>query len=231
MPYENIPKLVDHVATTPTVLLPPVRVRPSGPPTSPRRCAVSHTESRSTVRSSSLDRKTGFLDELAREVLGAAHDSRRGARDQRPVHGRTPALRRRVDASRPEKETRGSCTQWRSHATTRSASAIALGTASPARFSATHTDIRQSLAHRRRSDAPWLVRGMEGISGHSQRLNGRERAPAGESTRSVLWSRFNHPPDPVVDGLGRHRRLLGLAPDDRSTPEPHDGLRPASRSS
>lgn len=75
--YENIPKLVDHVATTHMVRLPPVRVRPvSAADVTATLCRLA----RGVPLNGSFELagpEDWFLDELAREVLGSAHDHRR----------------------------------------------------------------------------------------------------------------------------------------------------------
>jgi len=75
--YENIPKLVDHVATTHLVRLPPVRVRPvSADDVTAALCRLAHGVPLNGVYELAGP-EDWFLDELAREVLRAAHDSRR----------------------------------------------------------------------------------------------------------------------------------------------------------
>jgi uncharacterized protein YbjT (DUF2867 family) len=115
--YENIPKLVDHLATTHMVRLPPVRVRPvSADDVAATLCRLVH----GVPLNGSFELagpEDWFLDELAREVLGAAHDTRRvvsdtnalfmGARLQADDESLLPAW----------EETRGSFTQWRSSST------------------------------------------------------------------------------------------------------------------
>ena len=75
--YENIPKLVDHVATTHLVRLPPVRVRPvSAEDVSATLCRLA----RGVPLNGSFELagpEDWFLDELAHQVLGSAHDTRR----------------------------------------------------------------------------------------------------------------------------------------------------------
>ena len=75
--YENIPKLVDHVATTHLVRLPPVRVRPvSADDVTATLCRLA----RGVPLDGSFELagpEDWFLDELAREVLGSEHDARR----------------------------------------------------------------------------------------------------------------------------------------------------------
>lgn len=119
--YENIPKLVDHVATTHLVRLPPVRVRPvSADDVTATLCRLAH----GVPLNGSFELagpEDWFLDELAREVLGAAHDSRHvvpdtnapfmGARLQSGDESLLPAW----------EETSSSFAQWRSQAKTRSA--------------------------------------------------------------------------------------------------------------
>lgn len=75
--YENIPKLVDHVATTHMVRLPPVRVRPvAADDVAATLCRLA----RGVPLNGSFELagpEDLFLDELAGEVLRAAHDPRR----------------------------------------------------------------------------------------------------------------------------------------------------------
>jgi uncharacterized protein YbjT (DUF2867 family) len=75
--YENIPKLVDHVATTHVVRLPPVRVRPvSADDVTATLCRLA----RGVPLNGSFELagpEDWFLDELAHQVLGSAHDTRR----------------------------------------------------------------------------------------------------------------------------------------------------------
>jgi len=75
--YENIPKLVDHVATTHLVRLPPVRVRPvSADDVTATLCRIA----RGVPLNGSFELagpEDWFLDELAQQVLGSVHDARR----------------------------------------------------------------------------------------------------------------------------------------------------------
>jgi uncharacterized protein YbjT (DUF2867 family) len=75
--YENIPKLVDHVATTHMVRIPPVRVRPvAADDVAAALCRLA----RGVPLNGSFELagpEDWFLDELAHEVLRAAHDPRR----------------------------------------------------------------------------------------------------------------------------------------------------------
>jgi uncharacterized protein YbjT (DUF2867 family) len=117
--YENISKLVDHVATTHMVRLPPVRVRPvSAHDVATTLCRLAHD----VPLNGSFELagpEDWFLDELAREVLAAEHDSRRvipdvnalfmGARLQSGDESLLPAWA----------ETTGSFTQWRGEARNR----------------------------------------------------------------------------------------------------------------
>jgi uncharacterized protein YbjT (DUF2867 family) len=119
--YENIPKLVDHVATTHMVRLPPVRVRPlSADDVAATLCRLAH----GGPLNGSFELagpEDWFLDELAREVLGAAHDSRRVVPDTNALF-MGARLHSGDESMLPAwAETRGSFTQWRSEAKTRSA--------------------------------------------------------------------------------------------------------------
>jgi len=75
--YENVVKLFDHVATTHAVRVPPVRVRP----VAALDVAAKLTQVARGVPLNASFELAGpedwYLDELAREVLRAAHDSRR----------------------------------------------------------------------------------------------------------------------------------------------------------
>jgi uncharacterized protein YbjT (DUF2867 family) len=119
--YENVSKLVDHVATTHMVRLPPVRVRPvSADDVAATLCRLAH----GAPLNGSFELagpEDWFLDELAREVLAAEHDPRRvvpdtsalfmGARLESGDESLLPAWA----------ETTRSFTEWRREAKTRSA--------------------------------------------------------------------------------------------------------------
>jgi len=119
--YENIPKLVDHVATTHMVRLPPVRVRPVSADdvaTTLSRLAHGAPLNGSFELAGPED---WFLDELAREVLAAEHDSRRVVPDANALY-LGARLQTGDESMLPTwAETRGSFTQWRNEARTRSA--------------------------------------------------------------------------------------------------------------
>jgi uncharacterized protein YbjT (DUF2867 family) len=124
--YENIPKLVDHAATTHMVRLPPVRVRPvAADDVAATLCRLA----RGVPLNGSFELagpKDWFLDELARELLGAAHDTRRvvpdgnalflGARLKPGDESLLPAWQ----------ETSRSFTEWQSEASARSRQSVAI---------------------------------------------------------------------------------------------------------
>jgi len=119
--YEYIPKLVDHVATTHMVRLPPVRVRPvSADDVATMLCRIAH-DAPLNGAFELAGPEDWFLDALAREVLAAAHDSRRVVPDPNALF--MGARLHSDDASMLPawEETRGTFTQWRSDATSRSA--------------------------------------------------------------------------------------------------------------
>ncbi len=112
--YENIPKLVDHVATTHMVRLPPVRVRPvSAEDVAATLCRLAHgTPLNGTYELAGPE--DWFLDELAREVLAVAHDTRPVVPDPDALF-MGARLHPGDDSLLPGwEETRGSFTQWRS---------------------------------------------------------------------------------------------------------------------
>lgn len=118
--YENISKLVDHVATTHMVRLPPVRVRPvAAHDVATTLCRLAH----GVPLNGSFELagpEDWFLDDLAREVLAAEHDPRpvvadvnalfMGARLQSGDESLLPAWA----------ETTDSYAEWRSATRTRS---------------------------------------------------------------------------------------------------------------
>jgi uncharacterized protein YbjT (DUF2867 family) len=119
--YENIPKLVDHVATTHMVRLPPVRVRPvSADDAAATLCRLA----RGVPLNGSFELagpEDWFLDELAREVLGAAHDTRPVVPDTHALF-MGARLRSGDESLLPAwEETSSSFTEWRREAKTRSA--------------------------------------------------------------------------------------------------------------
>ena len=119
--YENVIKLFDHLATTHMVRVPPVRVRPVGAhEVVTKLCQLA----RGIPINGSFELagpEDCYLDELAREVLRAAHDLRQvvpdtnalfmGARLHSDDESLLPAW----------EQTALSFSAWRSEATTRSA--------------------------------------------------------------------------------------------------------------
>lgn len=119
--YENIPKLVDHAATTHMVRLPPVRVRPvSADDVAVTLCRLAH----GVPLNGSFELagpEDWYLDELAREVLAATHDTRRVVPDADALY-MGARLRSGDESMLPTwEETRGSFAEWRSDARTQSA--------------------------------------------------------------------------------------------------------------
>ena len=119
--YENIHKLVDHVATTHMVRLPPVRVRPvSADDVAATLCRLAH----GVPLNGSFELagpEDWFLDELARELLGAARDTRRVVPDSHALF-MGPRLQPGDESLLPAwQETSRSFTEWRSSASARSA--------------------------------------------------------------------------------------------------------------
>jgi uncharacterized protein YbjT (DUF2867 family) len=119
--YENVVKLFDHVATTHLVRVPPVRVRPvAAHDVAAKLCGLA----RGVPVNGSFELagpEDCYLDELAREVLRAAHDPRRvvadtsalfmGARLHSDDESLLPAW----------EQTALSFSEWRGEASTRSA--------------------------------------------------------------------------------------------------------------
>ncbi|WP_183408334.1 SDR family oxidoreductase [Nocardioides pocheonensis] len=119
--YENVPRLVDHVATTHMVRLPPVRVRPvSADDVAATLCRLA----RGVPLNGSFELagpEDWFLDALAREVLAAQHDTRPVVPDTHALF-MGARLRSGDESLLPAwAETSSSFARWRGQVKTRSA--------------------------------------------------------------------------------------------------------------